>query len=145
MVTPKKLVDEMSSMRKKEDIVDVIMKHCQKFRPKEQNEFLKPTLANLFGLEVRFKAIDAAEKHEKKKRAKRFELDELIGGIPSLKKVTEEFSDLGEQLPTKQNRHAVLARKLSAVTTRNAPSGSHFHNRSHSLNIAAKTSRAQGQ
>ena len=140
MVTPKKIAEEISTKGRKEDIIDVIMKHCQKVRRKEQKELLKPTLANLFGLEVRFKAIDAAEKHEMKKRAKRFEVDELIEGIPSLKKVTEEFAELGEQLPT--NRHAALARKLSAVTTRNAPSGSIFHNRSHSLNIAAKTSRA---
>ena len=29
-----------------------------KFKPKEEHELLKPTLANLFGLEIRFKAQD---------------------------------------------------------------------------------------
>ena len=48
----------MKGKEKKDDILAVIRKHTMKFKPKEEQELLKPTLANLFGLEVRFKAQD---------------------------------------------------------------------------------------
>ena len=58
MVQAAKVVEEMQGKDTKEDILDVIKKHTLKFKPKEKMELLKPTLANLFGLEVRFKAQD---------------------------------------------------------------------------------------
>ena len=66
MVTPALVSSEMHGLENKEDILDVIKKHCMKFKPKEEHELLKPTLANLFGLEVRFKAQDAHTKNQEK-------------------------------------------------------------------------------
>lgn len=43
---------------------------CQK----EEYEVLKPTLANLFGLEVRFKELDQKMKRQEKGKRKLFQL-----------------------------------------------------------------------
>lgn len=66
MVQANKVVNEMQGKSDKDDILAVIRKHTLKFRPKEEHELLKPTLANLFGLEVRFKAQDQQIKNEQK-------------------------------------------------------------------------------
>ena len=113
MVTPAKVVSEMSGVQKKDDILDIISKHCMKFRAKEQHELLKPTLANLFGLEVRFKAQDAHNKNLKQERIKRFEVSDLIENVPQLQSLADEYLEIGEPMPTKRNRHMALSRKVS--------------------------------
>ena len=58
MASAQKVIQEMKGKEHKDDILAVIKKHTMKFKPKEEAELLKPTLANLFGLEIRFKAHD---------------------------------------------------------------------------------------
>ena len=58
MVTPAKVVQDLKGVEGKEDILSVIKKHTLKVRRKEEIEVLKPTLANLYGLEIRFKEHD---------------------------------------------------------------------------------------
>ena len=66
MVTPAKVVQEMKGKEKTEDVLDIIRKHTMKTRPKVEHDLLKPTLANLFGLEVRFKEQDKRFKAEER-------------------------------------------------------------------------------
>lgn len=46
-------------------------------------------------------------------RSKRFDVEELIGKIPSLKKLADDYDEVSETLPVKRNRHMPMARKLS--------------------------------
>ena len=46
-------------------------------------------------------------------RAKRFEVEELVGKIPVLQKLAEDYEDVSEPIPIKRNRHMSMARKLS--------------------------------
>ena len=56
-VVPEKIVME-NPRAKAEDILDIIKKSMFKRRPREPDNELKPTMANLFGLESRFKNHD---------------------------------------------------------------------------------------
>ena len=56
-VIPEKIVME-NKRAKAEDILDIIKKSLFKERKKEPDNDLKPTMANLFGLESRFRKQD---------------------------------------------------------------------------------------
>lgn len=80
MTSVKKVTDELKSSDP-QDVVELIKKHYfkkKKVIPSkaltnwqfEHHEFLKPTLVNLFGLEMRFRAIE--EMHRKRMVGKQF-------------------------------------------------------------------------
>ena len=68
MTTPVAVVEELKGKEPK-DIMTIINQHCHKTRPvssnlitkseqKEKHDLMAPTMSNLYGLDVRFKASD---------------------------------------------------------------------------------------
>lgn len=68
---------------------------------------MKPTLANLYGLEVRFRAIEDMHRKKKEDKAKRFSAADLSKDSLYLKNL---MHDLKNELPEnfQLNRHAPI-------------------------------------